>query len=62
MKIRVPLTIEIDAAEWAKAQGLDDGNGKFTVADVRDDLRSYVLHMIQQSSEIEECGGEVSGA
>lgn len=62
MKIRVPLTIEIDAAEWAKAQGLDDINGKFTAADVRADLRSYVLNMIQQSSAIEEASGEVAGA
>jgi hypothetical protein len=61
MKIRIPVIIEVDPAEWAANNGqIVDGNGKFTKADLLDDIRSYVLNHMQCAHSIEESGAVVT--
>jgi hypothetical protein len=63
MKVTVKLTIEVDPKTWAESNGyLMDGDGRFKVAEVREDIRSYVLHQIQATSIIDETDAEVTGA
>lgn len=50
MKIRVALTVEIDADKWAEYNGKER-------SEVRDDVRSYVLNQVQCSASIEEADG-----
>jgi hypothetical protein len=53
MKIRVTLTVEIDAKAWADNYGVDP-------EDVRNDVRQYILTNVQGSAGIEEAHGEVT--
>ena len=61
MKIRVPLVIDVDPAMWAQANGaIVDGDGNFTMKDLRADVRSYVLNLVQSASMIDETDAEVT--
>jgi hypothetical protein len=61
MKIRVPLVIEVDPQMWADANGqIVDGNGKFTAAALREDVRTYFLNLAQRSAMADESGAEAS--
>jgi hypothetical protein len=55
VKIRVPLTIEVDPAEW----DLIYGSGK-SAAEIREDVRAYVLNAVQGQPGIEESGAVVT--
>lgn len=58
--VAVKVSIELDAAAWAKLNGLGDGGDAFKVADVRADVRSFVLNLIQQCSSIEDADATVT--
>ncbi|MEV1013881.1 hypothetical protein AB0I89_24310 [Micromonospora sp. NPDC049801] len=61
MKVRVPLVIEVDPQEWANINGqIVDADGKFTIADLREDIRTYVLNAIQNAALIDEVEASVS--
>lgn len=57
--VRVTLTIELDAAAWANYQGFADG-ARFKLQDVREDVRSHVLHHVQGSAFLEEADATVT--
>jgi hypothetical protein len=52
MKITVSLTIELDRANW------DDG--KRIPAEVREDVKAYVLNTVQQSATMQDADARVS--
>ncbi len=61
MKVRVALTIEVDPKVWANSNGyLTDADGKYTAAEVRDDIRNYVFHLVQGSPMVDETEAEVT--
>lgn len=51
MRISLKVTIELDAKLWAKYQGLNDGD------DLREDVRSHFLNLIQCSEFLYEADG-----
>lgn len=62
MKVTVTLVVEFDPKAWADAQGregvwTEDGKG-YNPAGVRQDVRDYVLNLVQNSVMIDE---EASG-
>jgi hypothetical protein len=60
MKITVPVVIEVDPATWAHATGICDAQGRYTLAAVRDDIRSYVLNQLHHLPRFEETDAEVN--
>lgn len=60
MKVRVALTIDVDAAVWATDNGLTDADGRFTSEQVRADVHSYVLNLVQSGAAIGENTAEVT--
>lgn len=61
MKIRIPITIDVDPQKWAAAFGLDvDATGTPKAADLRQDVRSYFLNLVQGSSAVDETDAEVT--
>lgn len=61
MKIRIPLVIEVDPQKWADSNGqIVDGDGNFTAAAIREDVRSYFLNLAQNAPMIDETDAEVS--
>lgn len=60
MKITVPIVIEVDPATWAHATGICDAQGRYTLAAVRGDIRSYVIHGVQQMAMFEETDAKVN--
>lgn len=61
MKIRVALTIDLDPHAWAQNNGqIVDAAGRFTLAEVRDDVRSYVLTCLQGAPMLEDADAEVT--
>ncbi|MBP6997916.1 MAG: hypothetical protein KBB39_17415 [Phycicoccus sp.] len=51
MKVRVTLTIDVDRDAWNSIYGNGDG-----AAEVRDDVRAYVLEQVQGSAAADEGG------
>ncbi|WP_159030304.1 hypothetical protein [Streptomyces sp. CB01201] len=47
MKVRITITMDVDAEAWAFDYGLDR-------RDVRDDVKDYVAHLIVGSHHFEE--------
>lgn len=61
MKVTVKLVVDVDPAEWVAREGhLDDGTGRYVLAEVRDDIRTYLLNLVQCSAIAEETGATVS--
>jgi hypothetical protein len=61
VKIRIPLVIEVDPKKRADSNGqIVDAGGKFTVAAVREDIRGYILNLVQQAPMLDETDAEVS--
>lgn len=57
MKVRVVLTVDIDADQWRDYTHIgSDGSA----AEVREDVKSYVLTNIVGAALIEECDGTVA--
>lgn len=55
MRVAVHLVVELDAAKWLEYNGTVR-----SVREVRDDVRSHVLNLAQQSVLLDEADGEVS--
>ncbi len=53
MKVRVTLTIDVDRDAWNSIYGNGNGDG---AAEVRDDVRAYVLEQVQGSAAADEGG------
>lgn len=61
MKLRVTFVIDVDPKAWAMNNGkVVDANGNFKIADVRDDIRSYVNTAIQSAPQFEDTGATVT--
>lgn len=60
MKITVPVVVEVDPTTWAHATGICDAQGRYTLAAVRDDIRSYVIHGVRQMAMFEETDAKVN--
>lgn len=60
MKVRIALTIDVDSVLWATSNGLTDEDGGFTAEQVRADVRSYVLTLVQNGAMVEETNAEVN--
>ncbi len=61
MKIRVALTIELDPHAWAENNGqIVDAAGRFTLAEVRGDVRSYVLTTLQTAPMLEDADADIT--
>ncbi len=61
MKIAIKLTVEIDPEKWAEVNGqIVDADGSFTTKDLREDVRSYFLNLVQCSTMLEEADGSAS--
>lgn len=56
----VKLNLDIDLAAWADQQGLTDSDGTFKITDARQDVRTFILNMIQQSASLEDAGTEAT--
>jgi hypothetical protein len=63
MKIRVALVIDVDPQDLNES-GLFganfDGSGQYDAAELRADVRSYVLALVQGSSLADETDAEVT--
>ncbi len=61
-RIVVKLAIDLDLDAWVADIGgsIADADGNYKVADARNDVREYVLNMIQQSSVLAEADAEVN--
>lgn len=56
--VRVTLAVTVDPVAWARAAGvMVDAAGNFTVSDVRDDVRRYMLNAVQNSAMLEDADG-----
>lgn len=63
MKIRIPLVIDVDPQAWADSNGqIVDVEGSFTLAAVREDVKSYVLNHVQGAALVDETQATVSAA
>jgi hypothetical protein len=52
--VSVPVTVRLDADKWARNNGI-------SIGEVREDVRSYVLNLLQNSVMlVEEAGAEVT--
>lgn len=63
MKIRIPLTIEIDPKSWVDSGlggGIADADDAVSATAVRDDIRTYVLNLVQQSAMVDEADADVT--
>lgn len=61
MKVIVKLAIEVDPQAWAEVNSsLMDADGRFKIAEVREDIRTYIAHAIQQSAVVDEAEADVS--
>ena len=61
MKVRIPLVVDVDPQLWAAANGqVVDAAGKFKLTDVREDIRSYFLNLVQSAPMVDETDAEVS--
>jgi hypothetical protein len=49
MKIRMTVTVEVDAEDWSQEYGIHPG-------EVRDDVRSYFANQVFQSAAVEDAG------
>jgi hypothetical protein len=56
MKVSITLTIDVDKDEWL---GVGYGGGE-TPAEVRADIKSYVLNHVQGSTGMNESGAVVT--
>jgi hypothetical protein len=54
MKVRVVLSVDVDAELWARYGGCEEG-----AAAVRDDVREYILNQVQGAALVEEAEGSV---
>lgn len=58
MRIAVSLVVEVDATKW------NDCSGNWatypTASETRDDVRRYVLNLVQQASLLDESDAAVS--
>lgn len=54
MKVRVALSVEVDADEWAMVQGCDP-----LARAVSEDVKGYVLNAVQQASAEGLLGAEL---
>ncbi len=53
MKLRMVITVDIDPHRWtAEYPRIVDADGKFTIADVRNDIRTHVQTMLHGSLSI----------
>lgn len=58
MRIRLTVAVDVDPKLWAENNGqIVDAEGRFTAADLRADVRAYVLHLIQTSTMVEDANG-----
>ena len=63
MKIRVSYVIDVDPQKWADCNGqIVDGDGRFRAADVREDVRTYILTNLQGLPLLDDADAEVSPA
>lgn len=61
MKIAVSLVIDVDPEAWANTYGsFVDAEGNFTLADLRKNVRDYVLNLVQCSAGVDESGAIVT--
>lgn len=60
MKIIVPIVIQVDPATWAENNGLCDLDGRFSLASVRDDLRTHVINNVRGLALLIESDAEVN--
>lgn len=62
--VRVPITVQVDAATWAHVNGLLDPDNPrgYHVRAVRADIISAITHQITNMEMIEETGASVNGA
>jgi hypothetical protein len=53
--------IDVDPRKWADSNGqMCDAEGRFDMTDLRADVRSYVLNLVQQAPMLDETEAEVS--
>lgn len=52
MKITVTLAIDVDRAQWE--------DGKRIPVEVREDVKRYVLNLVQQSAAMQDANAQVS--
>ncbi len=57
VKVVVKLIVEVDAEEWNAAYGCGD-----KVAEIREDVKRYMLNQTQQSPGVQESSGTVEPA
>lgn len=58
--VRVSYIVEIDADEWANMNGeIVDAKGRYTIKDLRDNVRRYFLHLAQRAEMLEEASGKI---
>lgn len=54
VRVVVKLVVEVDAEEWNAAYGCGD-----KVAEIRENVKDYMLNMAQGSAGVEESSGTV---
>lgn len=60
MRVPIRLTIEVDSQAWADSNGqFVDSGGQLKLADIREDIRTYVINAVQNAPMIGETGAEV---
>lgn len=59
MRIKVELYVDVNPAKWAAING-QDGTGRRLATGVREDVRSFILHAVQQLPMMEDTEAEVS--
>ncbi len=61
MRVKIEMHIEVDPATWAETNGMNHA-GRATVAEIREDIRSFVFHTVQQMPMMEDTEAFVSRA
>lgn len=60
MRVKIEMVIDVDPTKWAEINGTGDGNGMPPSASIREDVRTFVFHAVQQLPMMEDTEADVT--